>query len=126
MTGRVFNVHGGYISVAEGWRAGPSVDKKGLWDPAELTDVIPGLRGRGRSDHRHHRDPPRPLIDGRGLRRLGVGGGRVQPARTGPEPACPSHEPPQRSRNATSRPAVGGPDGDRLPPGGQREPVRPG
>ena len=43
VTGRVFNVHGGYISVAEGWRAGPSVDKKGLWDPAELTDVIPGL-----------------------------------------------------------------------------------
>jgi NAD(P)-dependent dehydrogenase (short-subunit alcohol dehydrogenase family) len=43
VTGRVFNVHGGYISVAEGWRAGPSVDKRGLWDPAELTDVIPGL-----------------------------------------------------------------------------------
>jgi NAD(P)-dependent dehydrogenase (short-subunit alcohol dehydrogenase family) len=43
VTGRVFNVHGGYISVAEGWRAGPSVDKKGLWDPAELTGVIPGL-----------------------------------------------------------------------------------
>lgn len=43
VTGRIFNVHGGYISVAEGWRAGPSVDKKGRWDPAELTDVIPGL-----------------------------------------------------------------------------------
>ncbi len=43
VTGRIFNVHGGYISVAEGWRAGPSVDKKGLWDPAELTEVIPGL-----------------------------------------------------------------------------------
>ncbi len=43
VTGRIFNVHGGYISVAEGWRAGPSVDKRGRWDPAELTDVIPGL-----------------------------------------------------------------------------------
>src|SRR3984957_4815034 len=43
VTGRVFNVHGGYISVAEGWRAGPSVDNAGLWDPAALTDVIPGL-----------------------------------------------------------------------------------
>jgi hypothetical protein len=29
--------------VAEGWRAGPSVDKKARWDPAELTDVIPDL-----------------------------------------------------------------------------------
>jgi NAD(P)-dependent dehydrogenase (short-subunit alcohol dehydrogenase family) len=43
VTGRIFNVHGGYISVAEGWRAGPSVDKKARWDPAELTDVIPDL-----------------------------------------------------------------------------------
>src|SRR6202035_4160766 len=43
VTGRIFNVHGGYISVAEGWRAGPSVNKKGLWNPAELSDVIPGL-----------------------------------------------------------------------------------
>jgi NAD(P)-dependent dehydrogenase (short-subunit alcohol dehydrogenase family) len=43
VTGRIFNVHGGYISVAEGWRAGPSVDKKARWDPAELSDVIPDL-----------------------------------------------------------------------------------
>jgi NAD(P)-dependent dehydrogenase (short-subunit alcohol dehydrogenase family) len=43
VTGRIFNVHGGYISVAEGWRAGPSVDKKAIWDPAELSDVIPDL-----------------------------------------------------------------------------------
>jgi len=43
VTGRIFNVHGGYISVAEGWRAGPSVNKKARWDPAELSDVIPDL-----------------------------------------------------------------------------------
>jgi len=43
VTGRIFNVHGGYISVAEGWRAGPSVDKGTRWDPAELSDVIPDL-----------------------------------------------------------------------------------
>jgi NAD(P)-dependent dehydrogenase (short-subunit alcohol dehydrogenase family) len=43
VTGRIFNVHGGYISVAEGWRAGPSVDKKARWDPAELSGVIPDL-----------------------------------------------------------------------------------
>ncbi len=46
VTGRIFNVHGGYISVAEGWRAGPSVDKDGLWEPGELTDVITDLVDR--------------------------------------------------------------------------------
>ncbi len=43
ITGRVFNVHGGNISVAEGWVAGPGVDKKDRWESAELGDVIPGL-----------------------------------------------------------------------------------
>ncbi len=43
ITGRVFNVHGGHISVAEGWVAGPGVDKKDRWGSAELGDVIPGL-----------------------------------------------------------------------------------
>ena len=43
VTGRVFNVQGGHISVAEGWVAGPGVDKDDRWDPAELGAVIPGL-----------------------------------------------------------------------------------
>jgi NAD(P)-dependent dehydrogenase (short-subunit alcohol dehydrogenase family) len=43
VTGRVFNVRGGHISVAEGWVAGPGIDKEGRWDPAELTDLIPDL-----------------------------------------------------------------------------------
>jgi NAD(P)-dependent dehydrogenase (short-subunit alcohol dehydrogenase family) len=43
ITGRVFNVRGGTISVAEGWRAGPGVDKGARWEPAELGAVIPGL-----------------------------------------------------------------------------------
>ena len=43
VTGRVFNVHGGHISVAEGWVAGPGADKDDRWDPAELGGVIPGL-----------------------------------------------------------------------------------
>jgi len=43
ITGRVFNVMGGNISVAEGWVAGPGVDKDDRWDPAELGGVIPGL-----------------------------------------------------------------------------------
>lgn len=43
ITGRVFNVRGGMISVAEGWHAGPGVDKGARWDPAELGEVIPAL-----------------------------------------------------------------------------------
>jgi len=43
VTGRVFNVAGGNISVAEGWSHGPGIDKGDRWDPAELTDVIPDL-----------------------------------------------------------------------------------
>jgi NAD(P)-dependent dehydrogenase (short-subunit alcohol dehydrogenase family) len=43
VTGRVFNVAGGRISVAEGWNAGPGVDKGDRWEPDELGAVIPGL-----------------------------------------------------------------------------------
>jgi NAD(P)-dependent dehydrogenase (short-subunit alcohol dehydrogenase family) len=43
VTGRVFNVHGGRISVLEGWHEGPTVDRGARWDPAELTDVVPDL-----------------------------------------------------------------------------------
>jgi NAD(P)-dependent dehydrogenase (short-subunit alcohol dehydrogenase family) len=46
VTGRVFNVVGGHISVAEGWVEGPVVDKDGRWDPAELGEVIPDLVAR--------------------------------------------------------------------------------
>ena len=43
ITGRVFNVSGGRISVAEGWAAGPGADKADRWDPAELGAVVPDL-----------------------------------------------------------------------------------
>ncbi len=43
ITGRVFNVSGGRLSVAEGWRAGPAVSEKRRWDPAELGELIPAL-----------------------------------------------------------------------------------
>jgi NAD(P)-dependent dehydrogenase (short-subunit alcohol dehydrogenase family) len=46
VTGRVFNVAGGRISVAEGWHAGPGVDKGDRWDPAELDAVIADLVAR--------------------------------------------------------------------------------
>jgi NAD(P)-dependent dehydrogenase (short-subunit alcohol dehydrogenase family) len=43
VTGRVFNVKGGYVSVAEGWVAGPAEDKGARWEPGELGEVIPRL-----------------------------------------------------------------------------------
>jgi len=43
ITGRVFNVRGDTISVAEGWVAGPGASKGDRWDPAELGGVVPGL-----------------------------------------------------------------------------------
>jgi NAD(P)-dependent dehydrogenase (short-subunit alcohol dehydrogenase family) len=43
VTGRVFNVMGGHLSVAEGWVEGPAIDKEGRWDPAELTAIVPDL-----------------------------------------------------------------------------------
>jgi NAD(P)-dependent dehydrogenase (short-subunit alcohol dehydrogenase family) len=43
ITGRVFNVRGGRISVAEGWRALPGVDKGARWDLTELDRVVPAL-----------------------------------------------------------------------------------
>jgi NAD(P)-dependent dehydrogenase (short-subunit alcohol dehydrogenase family) len=48
VTGRVFNVRGGRISVAEGWRSGPSATRDRRWDPAELGDVIPALVAKAR------------------------------------------------------------------------------
>lgn len=46
ISGRVFNVRGGHISVAEGWRAGPSVDRDSRWEPGQLGEVIPDLVAR--------------------------------------------------------------------------------
>jgi hypothetical protein len=43
ITGRVFNVGGGNISVAEGWHAGPGITKDALWTVEELRSVIPDL-----------------------------------------------------------------------------------
>ncbi len=43
ITGRVFGVRGGRITVAEGWSAGPRIEKEGRWDAAELGTKIPEL-----------------------------------------------------------------------------------
>ena len=50
ITGRVFNVAGGHISVAEGWVAGPGADTDGIWDTAKLGDVVPGLVAKARKN----------------------------------------------------------------------------
>ncbi|HET8618737.1 MAG TPA: SDR family oxidoreductase [Acidimicrobiales bacterium] len=43
VTGRVFEVEGGRVSVADGWQHGPAVDKGARWDAAELGPVIDDL-----------------------------------------------------------------------------------
>lgn len=40
VTGRVFEVEGGLISVADGWQHGPREDKGARWDPAEIGPVV--------------------------------------------------------------------------------------
>jgi NAD(P)-dependent dehydrogenase (short-subunit alcohol dehydrogenase family) len=52
ITGRVFNVVGGHISVAEGWHAGPAADRDQRWDPSELGTVIPDLVARAQNNAR--------------------------------------------------------------------------
>ena len=48
VTGRLFEVEGGIVSVAEGWRHGPSRDKQDRWDPAEIGPVVRELLAQGR------------------------------------------------------------------------------
>jgi NAD(P)-dependent dehydrogenase (short-subunit alcohol dehydrogenase family) len=53
VTGRVFEVQGGEISVGDGWRKGPAVDKGARWDPAELGRVVHKLLAES--------EPPTPV-----------------------------------------------------------------
>jgi NAD(P)-dependent dehydrogenase (short-subunit alcohol dehydrogenase family) len=43
VTGRVFEVEGGIVGVADGWQHGPRVDKGDRWAPAELGPVVRDL-----------------------------------------------------------------------------------
>lgn len=43
ITGRVFEVEGGKVSVADGYQHGPEVDKGARWEPAELGPVVRDL-----------------------------------------------------------------------------------
>lgn len=43
VTGRVFEAEGGKISLADGWRLGPELDKGARWEPAELRVAVDEL-----------------------------------------------------------------------------------
>ena len=48
VTGRVFNVRGGAISIAEPWMAGAGVDKGARWESAELGPIVRDLVAQAR------------------------------------------------------------------------------
>jgi NAD(P)-dependent dehydrogenase (short-subunit alcohol dehydrogenase family) len=48
VTGKVFELEGGLIRLAEGWAHGPQVDKGARWDPAELGPVVTDLLAKSR------------------------------------------------------------------------------
>jgi NAD(P)-dependent dehydrogenase (short-subunit alcohol dehydrogenase family) len=43
VTGRVFEVEGGQVGVADGWQHGPTFDKGARWEPDELGAVVRDL-----------------------------------------------------------------------------------
>lgn len=43
ITGRVFEVEGGKIGIADGWQHGPTVDKGARWDVAEIGSAVRDL-----------------------------------------------------------------------------------
>jgi len=47
VTGRVFEVSGGTIGLAEGWRVGPTIDKKARWEAVELGQIVTDLLSKG-------------------------------------------------------------------------------
>ena len=65
MTGRVFEVEGGKVSVADGWQHGAVVDNGDRWDPADLTAVIP-TSSPPPHPHPRLRHPLSRMLDGNG------------------------------------------------------------
>lgn len=43
VTGKLFEVEGGKISLADGWRRGPQKDKGNRWEPAEIGSAVSEL-----------------------------------------------------------------------------------
>jgi NAD(P)-dependent dehydrogenase (short-subunit alcohol dehydrogenase family) len=48
VTGKMFELEGGKIRIAEGWAHGPQIDKGAKWDPAELGPVVSDLLAKAR------------------------------------------------------------------------------
>jgi NAD(P)-dependent dehydrogenase (short-subunit alcohol dehydrogenase family) len=46
VSGRVFEAEGGKISIADGWRTTPGVDKGARWQPAEVGEAVAQLLAR--------------------------------------------------------------------------------
>lgn len=46
VTGRMFEVEGGVIRVADGWQHGPDIRKGGRWEVTELAEPLRALLGR--------------------------------------------------------------------------------
>lgn len=40
VTGRVFEIEGGLLSIADGWQHGPEVDKHARWEPSEMGSAV--------------------------------------------------------------------------------------
>ena len=40
VTGRMFEVEGGSVGIADGWQHGPTADKGARWEAAELGEVV--------------------------------------------------------------------------------------
>ena len=53
VTGRVFELEGGVITLADGWRRGPSVDRASRWEPADVGPAVADLLAKA--------DPPVPV-----------------------------------------------------------------
>ncbi|ONM49558.1 SDR family oxidoreductase [Nocardia donostiensis] len=47
VTGRVFEVEGGKVALAEGWRHGEPADRGAKWEPSELGPVVADLIAKG-------------------------------------------------------------------------------
>jgi hypothetical protein len=43
VTGRVFEVDGGRVSLCDGWRTGVEIDCGQRWEPSDLGEAVAGL-----------------------------------------------------------------------------------
>ena len=53
VTGKCFEIFGGKLSIADGWRTGPELDKGARWEPDELTNAVNQLESQAK--------PPQPV-----------------------------------------------------------------